>query len=137
MKLNPWNTFCSSIRLLKRFGSCLRLVVNLERKGLGVSPFGGSVLRVGFDLVVVKQIGLLATICHGLNTRWTGLAAVARDDTGTVIDGCNAAVQASSARTVEAMAIRLGTNLISKWKWNHVIIKTDCRDLALSLKSSS
>ncbi|KAK8647508.1 hypothetical protein V6N13_121243 [Hibiscus sabdariffa] len=56
-----------------------------------------------------------------------GLAAVARNCHGKIVDGINAQVHSSSAHVAECLALRLGSSLIRQHSWQNVQVESDCK----------
>ncbi|KAH1128936.1 hypothetical protein J1N35_000314 [Gossypium stocksii] len=57
------------------------------------------------------------------NSRWSGIAATAKDSARTMIVECNVAVRTASARVVESMAIRLDATWIQNGYENDLLPK--------------
>ncbi|KAL4271646.1 hypothetical protein GQ457_13G013030 [Hibiscus cannabinus] len=56
-----------------------------------------------------------------------GIAAIARNCHGDIVDGINAQVHSSSAFVAECLALRLGSSLIRQHSWQHVQVEYDCK----------
>lgn len=65
----------------------------------------------------------------------TGIAAIARDYNGKIIDGTNAVVRTTSVRVAEALALRLGSVLENRWQWQSIIFESNNKELIYSVKN--
>ncbi|KAK8671165.1 hypothetical protein V6N13_037770 [Hibiscus sabdariffa] len=69
------------------------------------------------------------------NRNFAGIAVVARNSYGVIVDGINAQVPASSTLAAECLALRLGSHLIERHGWQHVFLESDCK-LAIEMINS-
>lgn len=52
-------------------------------------------------------------------SQMTGIAAIAGDCNGRILNGINALVRTTSVRVAEALALRLGSVLAKRWQSNN------------------
>ncbi|KAK5811060.1 uncharacterized protein LOC108468429 [Gossypium arboreum] len=64
-----------------------------------------------------------------------GIATVARDSFGKIMQGLNACVQVSSVRVAEALAVRSGAVLAVHRQWSNVALESDNKELMTSLEA--
>ncbi|MBA0600773.1 hypothetical protein Gorai_003972 [Gossypium raimondii] len=67
----------------------------------------------------------------------TGIAAIARDSNGKILDEINALVRTKSVQVPEALALRLGSVLAKRWQWESIIFESDNKELIRSVKNKS
>ncbi|XVF06509.1 hypothetical protein REPUB_Repub06bG0054400 [Reevesia pubescens] len=69
---------------------------------------------------------------HGISHK-VGIAAVAHDYNGHILDGTHALIQTSSISMAKALVIRLGSSLILRKEWSNVILENDDAELVKRL----
>ncbi|MBA0725980.1 hypothetical protein Golax_001838 [Gossypium laxum] len=67
----------------------------------------------------------------------TGIAAIARDPNGKILDEISALVRTKSVQVAEALALRFGSVLAKRWQWESIIFESDNKELILSVKNKS